>query len=1123
MKKNWLYPGISPAVYEMLTKMKLTIFLICITVLGSFAADSYAQTTKLTLDVENATIKSILSKIESQSEFKFFYSSNVNVDQTASISQKNKKVFDILDDLFAGTGIKYEVYGRQIALLEKGETFTFAPEVTVAQQKSVSGKVTDDTGQPLPGVTVVIKGTTQGTVTNVDGEYTLPNIPEGAVLQFSFVGMRSQEIEVGNQNTLNVQMVVDAIGLEEVVAIGYGVQKKATVTGAISSVNGEELRKSPSINFSNSFAGRLPGLVVVTRSGEPGNDASTIRIRGSNTLGDNSPLIVIDGISNRDMSRLNSADIESVTVLKDASAAIYGAQAANGVILITTKRGLEGKPKITINLNQGWNMPTVLPKMADAATYAEMINEINYYDGNPAKYTDEDIQKYRDGSDPWRYPNTDWYSETMNNSAIQQYANVDLRGGSEWLKYFVSMGANFQDGIYKNSATSYNQANFRSNLDGKISDNIQLSIDISGRQENRNYPTRSAYDVFSMLMRGYPNTPAYWPNGLNGPDIALGNNPVVITTKQSGYDKTINYILESVMKINITIPWVEGLSLTGNVSFDKNIENGKLWEKPWYLYTWDGSTVDDKDIPVLNKAQRGFPTPQLTQSMEDANKTTLNALINYQRSFDNKHNFNILVGSERLSGEKMDFWAFRKYFVSTAVDQLFAGGELEKDNSGSASLEARLNYFGRLNYDFQGKYLAEFVWRYDGSYIFPADKRFGFFPGVSLGWRASEEKFWKNNLSFINYFKLRGSWGQTGNDRIETYQYLSSYGFGSSSYVFADEEKVLNELRIPNPNVTWEVANQYDIGLDGSILNSKLEISADYFYNYRTNILWRRNASVPESSGLSLPRENIGEVVNKGFDFLVSYTDKVGDFKYKVSFNGGYQKNHIKFWDETPGIPEYQKSTGKPMNATLNYKAIGIFKDQAAIDAYPHWSNTRPGDVIFEDVNEDKVIDGLDRVRADKTDLPTFTGGLNFDMSWRNFYTSVFFQWATGAERYRYWEMQGEAGNFLAQDAEGRWTEDNPNATKARTWNRYFGYWREQRNSYWLESSDYVRLKNVEFGYNLGALPTFTKMGFEDFRVYFSGFNLLTFDKMKDFDPESTNSTSYPLNKVFNLGISFTF
>lgn len=992
------------------------------------------------------------------------------------------------------------------------------------QQSVVTGTITDaTTGQAMPGVNIQVKGTTVGTISNINGGYTL-SVPDlNATLVFSFIGYITQEAPLGGRARLDITLTEELTQLEEVVVVGYGTVKKATVTGAISTVEGEQLAKSPAVNITNAFAGRLPGLLVVTRSGEPGNDESILRIRGSNTLGNNNPLIVIDGIANRNMNRISSSDIETITVLKDASAAIYGAQAANGVILITTKRGIEGRPRITINVNQGWTMPTVLPEMADAATYAQMINEINYYDGNPPKYSAEEIQKYKDGSDPWKYPNTDWYGETMKRASSQSFANFDLRGGSAAVKYYVSLGGNFQDGIYKNSATNYKQANFRSNIDARITDNITLSLDVAGRQETRNYPTRSAGNIFSMLMRGYPVAHAYWPNGLPGPDIALGNNPVVITTSMTGYDKQKDYIMESIIKLDVNIPWVKGLSFTSNISFDKNLRNQKLWETPWYLYTWDGTSYDEDNTPLLSRALRGLPSPQLTQSMIDGNMTTINALLTFERSFSESHNLKLLVGSERISGESMNFQAFRKYFVSNVVDQLFAGSELEKDNNGSASLSARLNYFGRFNYDYLGKYLMEFVFRYDGSYIFPQDKRFGFFPGISLGWRVSEENFWKENLPFINSFKLRGSWGQTGNDRIETYQYLSSFGFYSRSYVFQNEEKILNELRIPNPNVTWEVANQLDIGFDGAILDGNLQFQFDYFHNLRTNILWRRNASVPQTSGLTLPRENIGEVVNRGFDFQVSYRNMIGGLNYSVSLNSGYQKNKIKFWDETPGIPEYQESTGRPMNANLYYKAIGIFNNQDELDAYPHWQGARPGDVIFEDINKDGEINGLDRYREEKTDLPVFSGGLNGDLSWKNIYASIFFQWATGAVRNNYYEMQGEAGNFLAADAEGRWTEENPDANKPRTWNRYYGYWREQANTYWLRSTDYLRLKNIEIGYNVASLPAVSGLGFESLRVFFTGLNLVTVDKLKDFDPESNSSTSYPLNKVYNIGVSLTF
>jgi len=994
------------------------------------------------------------------------------------------------------------------------------------QQVTVKGTITDaSTGETMAGVNIRVKETTIGTISDLNGEYLIPSaVDQNAILVFSFIGYVTQEVAVAGKTVINVALAPEVKGLEEVVVIGYGTTKRATLTGSISAVDGDKLTASPSINISNSLAGRLPGLVVVTRSGEPGADNATLRIRGSNTLGNNSPLIVVDGIANRALVGIDPADIETMTILKDASAAIYGAQAANGVILITTKRGLEGKPEISITLNQGLSMPTVLPKMADAATYAQMVNEVHSYRGRPPQYTAEEIQKYRDGSDLWLYPNTDWFAETYKAASMQNSVNFLLTGGSDRLKYFFSAGYKYQDGNYKKSATNYSQINFRSNIDGKITDNIKLSIDFSGRQENRNYPTRSSSTIFASAMRSFPTMPAYWPNGLPGPDIERGENPVVMATSATGYDKGKRYIMESNMKLNITIPWIKGLSVNGNVSIDKSFENDKLWQTPYYLYGWDRQTYDEYGQPVLIKGAKYYSEPRLRQDMSEGLRTTLNALINYDRTFTGAHNIKLLAGVEGVESKSMNFWAFRRYYVSTAAQQLFAGGAEEKDNNGSASESARLNYFGRVNYNYLEKYMAEFVWRYDGSYIFPAEGRFGFFPGISLGWRISEEGFWEENIPFINYFKIRGSWGQTGNDRIEEFQYLSTYGF-TTPYVFNNnlEVKTLNELRIPNENITWEVANQTNIGFDAQLFGDRITLSADYFYNLRTNILWRRNASVPQTTGLTLPRENIGEVVNQGFEYEVGYKNSIGYFTYQVSVNGAYQKNRIKFWDETPGVPEYQQSTDRPINAPLYYQAIGVFKDQAAVDAYPHWTNARPGDIIFEDVNKDGEINDLDMVRMYKTDLPTFTGGIDINLAYKNFYAGLLFQGSAGATTFHY-SNSGLFGNFLQQDAEGRWTEDNPNATKPRAWNFSEEYWMADytiNNTYFLRSTDYIRLKNVEIGYNLPSTIN-NKLGIKGFRIYFNGINLLTLTKLEDYDPETNTYAGYPPVKVFNVGISLT-
>lgn len=1122
--------------------MRLSIVMLFLSVGLTFAENSYSQSTRLSLDVKNQTVQNVLDEIEKQSEFHFFYNNKqVNTNRIVSIKSNDKNVFTILEELFQGTNTHYSVMEKSI-ILSLG-----TQEKAIGQQagKTISGTVTDTNKEPVIGANVSIKGTTIGTITDADGNYTLPNVPGNGILVFSFVGMKTQEIAAGDRVSLSIALEETAIGLGEVVAIGYGTTKKATVTGAIASLKGEKLRSIPANNFTNALAGKFAGLTAVTTSGQPGSDNSTLRIRGSNTLGDNNPLVVVDGIAGRDMNRLNPSDVESITVLKDASAAIYGAQAANGVILVTTKRGITGKPVVSVNIRQGWATPTIIPEWADAATYAQTLNEIDLYAKRNPRYTDEDLRMFGDGSDPWGHPNTSWYDLIFKKFTPQTYVDASLRGGSDRVKYFVSAAFNYQKGIFQHSANSYRQMDIRSNLDAKVSKYINLGIDLAARQENRNNSTAALSELLRYGM-GRPNRVAFYgeypASGYEG-----GMNPAVVATNATGYDDNIGYVLTSNAKLDITIPGIEGLTVTGNVAFDKFIGNRKTWKTPWNLYSWDGKTMDANNMPVVTGAPSGYSSSSLNQYMQDDYGLTLNALINYSRTFGKAHGVKAMVGIERRTGESMNFSAYRTYFSSTLIDELFAGGDLDKTNTGSASHNARINYFGRFNYDYLSKYLVEFVFRYDGSYIFPAGKQFGFFPSISLGWVISEEEFWKEKLSFINSFKLRGSWGQTGNDRVDPYQYLASFGFDNSATgdksnpkdsknttVFngGTEAKFLKELRIPNPAITWEVANQSNIGFDLQTLNGSLRISADYFQNVRSNILCYRNASIPATAGLTLPRENIGKVKNQGLEFDIAYNNKVGDFTYQIGLNGGFSKSKIVFWDESPNIPDYQRATGKPINtslignnsAGLFYEAIGIFKDQADIEKYPHWQGAKPGDIIFRDVNGDEKIDGLDRVRSDKTNIPTLTGGLNIDLGYKDFYLTLGFQGAAGATRYHEVES-GEAGNFSMEDLEGRWTPTNINASKPRVGNYRSEYWNQTDtgpNTYWNRSSDYIRLKNLEFGYNMPQ-KLYRKLGIESTRIYFSGMNLFTICGMKTFDPETTSATAYPLNKIYSIGLALTF
>lgn len=1013
---------------------------------------------------------------------------------------------------------------------------------------TVTGTVTDEKGEPLIGVNIILKETSKGTTTNVDGKYSISINNAQSKLLFSFVSYEPKEVTVGNQSVINVSLKPDAKSLSEVVVVGYGVQKKATVSGSVVSVKGNELQKSPSVNLSNSLAGRMAGVVAVNRSGEPGYDGSSIRIRGANTLNNSDALIVIDGIPNRagGLDRINPADIESVSVLKDASAAIYGARAANGVILITTKKGKSGKPELSYSFNQGFSQPTVVPALANAAQYAGMLNDLDIYqlpvsqwadatkayketgvyNGRKAPYSPTDMKLYNDGSDPWLHPNTDWYGATLKNWSPQSRHNLQMSGGGENIKYLASLGYQNQDAFYKNSATGYQQYDLRLNLDAKINENVNLSIGVLGREENRRFPTKPASAIFRMQMRGKPNQPAFWPDGRPGPDIENGENPVVITTNQTGYDRDKQSYFQTNGQLDIKIPFIKGLKFTGTAAIDKRFRDTKRWETPWTLYEKGTGFEADGVTPILVPSKRGPAEPRLTLGNESQLNILLGGIFTYERKFAD-HGLTVLAGTNRETINGDNFNAYRRFFISTALDQMFAGGDLEKNNGGGAYERARLNYFGRVAYNYKEKYLAEFLWRYDGSDIFPPETRYGFFPGVMAGWVMSEENFIKNELPVINYLKLRGSWGQMGNDQIATYQYLSTYGF--RSYIIGNvETKTLFETKIPNNNIKWEVATNSDIGLEGALFNNKVTFELDYFYNKRTDILWVKNASVPQSTGLTLPAQNIGEVSNQGFDFTLGYRDQIGDLTFNVGLNGGYAKNKILFWDEAPGAPEWQRTTGKPMYTYQAYIYDGVFKDQAEIDAntinYKAIVNTlRPGDMKYKDYNGDGKITPDDQVRNDFTQLPLFQGGFNLGAQYKGFDLTILFQGAAGAQQYVSAGESGNIGNFLLDIYKNRWTVENPSSEHPRIANRSDQYY-SNNNTYWLRSTDYIRLKNLEIGYNIPA-SALAKIGLKNCRVYTNGLNLLTFDKLKVYDPESSNSTGqyYPQSRIINVGLTATF
>ena len=1041
-----------------------------------------------------------------------------------------------------------------------------------APYRVVSGKVTDQAGASLSGVSVMVKGSTLGTTTNVDGNFSI-NVPNNnSILVFTHVGYLTKEVVVGNETDIIIVLEADLTQqLTDVVVVGYGTQKKVTVTGSVAQVKGSELAKTPTVNLSNTMAGRLAGVTAINYSGEPGYDGSAIRIRGTNSIGNSDALIVIDGVPARDggLERLNAADIETVSVLKDAAAAIYGSRAANGVILITTKRGKTGKPLLSYTFNQGWAQPTRVPKMSNVLEYGQLRNELAAYENlppdqwkagynaliatgsytrtdnaavikSPQGFFPDDMAKYRDGSDPWLHPNTDWFGTVFKKWSPQVKHNLQISGGSEAIRYLASLGYQNQDAYYKNSATGYKQYDMRLNLDAKINRYINVAIGLLAREEFRFFPTRSAGDIFWMLVRGKPNEQAVWPNGLPGRDIEYGNNPVVITTNQTGYNKDKRDYLQSNGRIEILIPGVEGLKLTGTAAIDKSIFNGKTWQTPWYLWQWNGDFEADGKTPVLVKSLRSnFTDPRLSQSTTNQLNINLTSQLDYQRKFGD-HNLTFLAGIQRETIHSEGFNAYRRYFISTALDQLFAGGDAEKNNGGSAWDRARLSYYGRVGYNYLEKYIAEFLWRYDGSYIFPEVRRFGFFPGVSAGWRISEEKFFDGAKHIVNNLKLRGSWGQMGaepyiNSTLAEYQFLSTYGFGS--YIINDVvTKSLYETRLANPDFTWEVGNNSNIGIDASFLKNKLTLEFDYFFNKRKSALIQNSGAVPSTLGQNLPPVNLGEVSNKGIDFKLSYNDHAGELSYGINLIGGYNRNKVLNWSETPGVPDYQRFTGKRLGSSgrayLVYLSDGVFVDQAAIDANKIdysavTGNLRPGDLKIKDYNNDGKINADDQVRLDRTRDPFITGGLSGNLAYKGFDFSFLLQGAAGGLTWFGTGSSGDIGNYLKYVYDHHWTVDNPSATDPRiasrnnTWYTGGG---AGNNDYWLRKSNYIRLKNIELGYSV-PIPARLKDAISNIRLFVNGFNLFTIDKMKIWDPESAanEGVQYPQSRIINIGGTINF
>jgi len=1018
------------------------------------------------------------------------------------------------------------------------------PSAEEQQQIKVSGTVTDgSTNLPMPGVNIQVKGTSTGAISDAGGMYTITVPDKNAVLAFSFIGYVTQEVPFNGRTIVDITLAAVTTNLDEVIVVGYSAQKRANVVGSVASISGTTLQQVPSVNVSQSLGGRMSGISVIQQTGEPGQMNPRILIRGRSTLGGDrnqnygstNPLIVIDGVQGRSMDEIDPMDIASISVLKDAAASIYGSNAANGVILITTKKGAEGKPRLNYQFYQGFMTPAIIPQTTNAQEYATMLTEYQTQNGIARTYTDKDIELFGSGADPWEHPNTNWYGDLIKKWTTTYRHNFTIDGGFKGMTYYLSVGLKGDESIYKQSSTKYNQFNVRAKVDLPINDWLRVGLDLAAFQNHRLYPYKSADAIVGQSTRLLPTTWSFWPSGEPGPDIEYGDNPVVTSTFAGGKNDQLTYRYLNTFNASITPPIIKGLAINGSFSYDLTNYYNKAFYQPWTLYTIDKtkSTRDPNTgfitTGFLTPGLRGLSSPQNNETYSRTINQTSNINLTYSKKLGN-HNVSIYAGYEQYTSNYNELYGFRQYYISSLIQTMNAGADQDKNTTGNATIYARKSWIGRLTYDFKGKYLAEFLFRRDGSLKFPPDSRWGNFPGVLLGWRASEEGFWKDNIKFINYFKLRASYGQMGMDPGNPFQYINSFGLGSGM-VFGTGSSIETAVGPPviaNPNITWETQTTQNIGFESKFLNDLFSLNMEFFYNKREHILAARDASVPAFSGLSLPNENIARVDNKGFEIEAGVHKNVtSDLRVDLTANISYSSNKVVFQDEPKRAVEWQQTTGHPYNAWLMYNSLGIFKDAAAVAAYPHWATAKPGDVIFEDYDKNGVIDGNDRILIDEVDAPKTYYGINLDVAWKGFSLSALIQGQGKYLRERYYDnRRGVAGNYFKWTYDNRWQKEGDVTDIARAYNRSDYYWADdvQMNTYWLANVAYCRLKSLVLTYNIPS-NIYKKLGIANASIYVSGNNLalLYAANKKVWDPEALNPGVYPTMKTIAIGANIGF
>ncbi|MDN5290637.1 MAG: hypothetical protein PWQ06_876 [Anaerophaga sp.] len=1010
----------------------------------------------------------------------------------------------------------------------------------LAGQHQVSGKVVDTKNEPLIGVNIVEKGTSNGVITDIDGNYSIEVTDGNAVLVFSFIGFDNKEIPVNGQRSINVTLEESLAELDEVVVVGYGTQKKASVTGAVSQIEGEKLLKAPVGNITSKLGGVVPGVISLQQSGQPGADAASLLVRGS------SAKYIVDGIE-RDFSEIDPNEIESVSVLKDASsAAIYGMD-ANAVIIITTKRGQEGDSQITFNAGYGISENTQMLDLLDGPEYAYWYNKAREMDGDQPVFSSEHVEMMQndDPTDGWG--NTNWYDKTFDIGTNKNF-NVNASGGNENIKYFTSLGYFDQEGNV--SGFNFDRINLRSNIDAVIAENLDLRFDISARVEDRKRPGFSANpgdwnNIPQQAIRAHP----YAVEEIDGVPVSTRTassyvNPIAASEK-SGYNNVKTNIIQTNLSLNYHMPFIPGLQARFLVAYDMSNQTSKSFSTPYYTYVANPPTSPEGDISYSYTYDPRGETASLVEGSSKYTHLTTNSSLKYDNQFGN-HNISALALLETIEREGNNFGAYGYGFDIIELDELdFATLEEKTKVSGGSYIQRQVGFVGRLNYDYASKYLAELSFRYDGSYVFGGmNDRWGAFPAASLGWRISEES-WFDNLEFVNNLKLRGGIGLTGTTEIPPYYYLNTLSFLNNPAVVIDGEPQngLITSRPANRNLTWAKALQYNAGFDAIFWKGRLGVEFDVFYKYIYDMLSSVDATYPPSFGGYVPGyANNNEQDHKGFEINLSHRNKIGDFSYNINLNGTYTKRRWLRYGDSPNTPDWLKLTGKEVGSQVGFIAEGLFQSQEEIDNSPliPGKDVRVGDIKYKDRNGDGVITyEQDRGYIGKSAYPKFIGGFSFSGEWRNFDVSFLFQGALGRDValtgvYPSGIMDNTSmtkpfyhgGNSPKYLIENSWREDNPDGefprlavVPASSNNAY-------SSSFWYRNGDYLRLKNMQIGYTLPQ-RWIASLGMSTLRIYAEGQNLLTFSELTKYniDPEQPGVSNgyYPQQRIYSMGVKLTF